>query len=150
MNPARIETSLLVLEQFRDSAGTTWQPGDRAPLASRAVREAATQNPAWFVAEFSTEPFDPSADWFRELDESHERRYAELKRHRDGAEERRQRALREELRAQDTAQPELERRFKKQEAERAERAEKAREERERQQIEHEIAFYGGLGFHLHD
>jgi hypothetical protein len=33
--PERIETSLLVLEQFRDPGGTEWRSGDRAPLAAR-------------------------------------------------------------------------------------------------------------------
>ena len=99
--PARVESSLLVVEAFTDATGTEWQPGDRVPLARRAVREAALNNPARFVVEFGTESFDPSADWFQEIDARYEERYAELKQHRDGAEERRQQALRDELKTQD-------------------------------------------------
>jgi hypothetical protein len=133
-----IESSLLVVADFRDSAGTAWRTGDRAPLACRAIREAARAHPDWFLVEFSTEPFDAQADWFREVEDRFQAQYEEAKRYRDGAEERRQRALREELRTQDAAQPGPERRFKAQEKERAEREKRRREELERRQIESEL------------
>jgi hypothetical protein len=102
------------------------------------------------MVEYETQPFDPCADWFREVDERYEQQYAEVKRRRDGAEERRQQALREELKEQDRPDDkDLERRFKQQEKERADLEKKMREERERRQIEHEIAFHGGSGFHHH-
>ena len=142
----RVETSLLVVQGFRDGSGFEWKAGDAAPLSRRTVREAAAANPDWFVVEFATEPFDPTADWFREIGEKYEQRYAQLKRHRDGAEERRQKALRAEMSTQDEPQPELERRYAKQEKERAGRRQQAREERERKQIEREIEL-GLMGFH---
>ena len=138
--PERVESSLFVVEPFTDSAGSEWQPGDRAPLVQLAVREAAAANPGWFRVEFATEPFDPAAGWFREIVDRYEHEYAEAKRHRDGAEERRQAALRAELREQERSQPELERRYKRQEAEKAEREKRMREERERRQIENEMRF----------
>jgi hypothetical protein len=143
---------LLVVEGFRDSAGMEWRPGDRAPLARRAVREAAARNPDWFMVEFSTEPLDPAADWFRELAAQHERRYEELKLLREGAEERRQQALREEMAQQNIPQPELERRFKQQEKERAEQQERMLEQRQRDQIERSVEVELGVelarpGFH---
>jgi hypothetical protein len=141
-----IETTLLVVEGYRDSSGFDWKPGDRAPLARRAVREAAAANPEWFVVEFGTEPFDPAADWFRQLGETYEQRYEKVKRHRDGAEQRRQQALRAEMKAQDEPQPDLERRYAKQEKERAEARQRARDARERQQIEAELEI-GRIGFH---
>ncbi len=64
--PRQIETTLLVLEQFRDPSGTEWRPGDRAPLLRRAVRQAAFERPELFVMEYETAPLD--LDWLRELD----------------------------------------------------------------------------------
>jgi hypothetical protein len=42
--PRRIETSLLVLEQFRVPGGTEWRPGDRAPLEARKCRPTMRQS----------------------------------------------------------------------------------------------------------
>jgi hypothetical protein len=62
-----------------------------------------------------------------------------------GSEKARQkRALREELQGQDRPQPDLERRFKKQEAEEKKRKEKLREEREREAVETQIAIVGDM------
>lgn len=144
--PRRVESSVLVLEELVDPSGMTWKPGDRAPLARRAVREAVRERPELFVMEFETAPVD--LDLLASLDEQFEERYAEIKRHRDGAEERRQKALREEMRAQDTPQPELERRFKEQERESEERAKRRREAGEREQIEHEIELGLLQGYHF--
>jgi hypothetical protein len=147
-SPRRIEMSLLVVEEFKDRSGTEWRPGDRAPLVRRAIRQAALENPQWFRVEFETLPLDPSAEWFCEIDARYEEQYQQVKRHRDGAEERRQRALREELEAQDHApgrgQRDLERRYKQQEREREESAKRAREDRERWQIENELQFRSGF------
>ncbi len=90
--PRRVETSLLVVEQFRDTAGTTWGPGDRVPLARRAVREAVMARPELFVIEHETLPVT-QADldgWLAELDAGYKERYEQVKAHRDGAEQRRQ------------------------------------------------------------
>src|SRR5262245_8570439 len=144
MTPRLVESSLLVVEPFTDSRGDEWRPGDRAPLTRRSVRVAAKTNPERFRMEYETQPLDEG--WLREVDEGYERRYAEAKRHHDGAEERRQKALREELKAQSKPQPELERRFKLQEAERKKREADAREELERRKIEHELE-HGLSGFH---
>src|SRR5262245_60879983 len=146
MTPRLVESSLLVVEPFTDSRGDEWRPGDRAPLTRRSVRIAAMTNPERFRMEFETQPVD--MDWLREVDEGYERQYADYKRHRDGAEERRQKALREELKAQQSYRDpkDLERRYKLQEAERKKREADAREERERSKIEYEIE-YGLSGFH---
>jgi hypothetical protein len=141
--PRRVEASLLVVEDFVDSSGFEWRTGDRAPLARRGVREAAVESPHRFRLEFEKLPFDPEADWFRAVIADYERRYQELKRRRDGAEERRQQALREEMKEQKRGQPELERRYRGQEKEQAERQKRLREAREREQIERELEF--GLG-----
>ncbi len=142
--PRRVESSVLVLEELTDPSGMTWRPGDRAPLARRAVREAVRERPELFVMEYETVPVD--LDLLAELDERFEAQFAEIKRHRDGAEERRQKALREEIEAQNTPQPELERRFREQEKEREERAKRRREAAEREQIEREVEL-GLMGFH---
>ena len=98
--------------------------------------------------EWATEELDPTADWFRAVAETYEARYAEAKRLRDGAEERRQKELREELKQQEKGQPDLERRCAEQEREREERAQKAREALERERIERELEFgLAAPGFH---
>jgi hypothetical protein len=146
MNPARVETSLLVVEEFTDSSGTEWRSGDRASLARAAVRRAATERPALFRVEYATEPFDPEAEWFTAIVEEAEVRYAQAKHRREGEAESREKALREEMREQQRGQPDLERRFREQEAAKEERLKQARDEQERRQIEAEIEF-GILGFH---
>ena len=67
--PRRIETSLLVVARFNDSAGTTWEVGDRAPLARRAVRETALLRPELFLVEYETLPLtqDDLTGWLAEL-----------------------------------------------------------------------------------
>ena len=148
--PRRVETSLLALEQFRDTDGTEWRQGDRVPLARRAVREAVLARPELFVVEHETLPVT-QADldgWLAELDAGYRERYEQVKAYRDGAEQRRQQALRAELEAQgrpDASQRDLEKRFNAQEKERAKRRERAGEERERRQIENEVQF-GPAGF----
>jgi hypothetical protein len=146
MNPARIETSLLVVEEFTDSSGTEWRRGDRASLARAAVRRAATERPELFRVEYATEPFDPEAEWFLAIVEEAEARYAQAKHRREGEAESRATALREEMREQQRGQPDLERRFREQEAAKAERLKRARDEQERRQIEAELEL-GALGFH---
>jgi hypothetical protein len=136
--PERVESSLLVCEDFKDATGFEWRPGDRAPLARRAVRRAAIERPQLFRVEWGTEPLNPAEPWFEEVVQHYEARYAEAKRQRDEAEQRRQQAIREELKQQEKGQPELERRFKKQEREREERAQRAREAFERERIEREL------------
>jgi hypothetical protein len=149
--PRRVESSLLVVADFRDQDGDEWRVGDRAPLARAAVREAARERPELFAVEFSTEPFDPEAGWFRQIDAKYEQEYERLKALRGGAEERRQQALRDELAAQnspDSSQRQLERRYRKQEEELAKRQEQLKEARQRRRIESEMQFAPG-GFH-HD
>ena len=51
------------------------------------------------------------------------------------------------MKAQNTPQPELERRFREQEKEREERAKRRREAREREAIEHAIEYGLPQGFH---
>jgi hypothetical protein len=144
VSPRRVETTLLVVEEFKDSHGDAWRVGDRAPLARRAVRQAALERPELFAMEFETVEVD--MPWLRELDASYEERVEEVKRRRGREAEEREKALRAELKAQDVSQPELERRYAAQEREREKRLERARDEHERERIEHEIE-YGISGFH---
>ncbi len=146
--PRRVESSLLVVEHFKDAGGFEWKPGDRASLARRDVREAARNHPELFMVEYETAPLDPQAEWFLAVVETYEARYAEAKRLRDGAEERHRKELREELKQQEKSQPDLERRWTEQEREREERAEKTREAFERERIERELEVgLGPPGFH---
>jgi hypothetical protein len=142
VTPQRVESSLLVVAEFKDSGGADWRPGDRAPLARRAVRQAALERPDLFVMEYETADVD--VDWLRELDASYTRQYEAIVKRREQEAEARERALRDELREQDRPDDrDLERRFKQQEAEKAERQKRARDKREREQIERELE----LGFH---
>jgi hypothetical protein len=148
MTPRQVESSLLVVEGFTDSSGTAWQAGDRAPLARRAIREAAAKNADLFRVEFETLPFDPEAPWFQAIVTDYERRYQELKRRRDSEEAERQRELRAELEQQETeprSRRSLERRYRKQEQEREQREKQLRDERERRRLENELEF-GASGF----
>jgi hypothetical protein len=155
VTPRRVENSLLVVEPFTDRAGSKWQPGDHAPLARRAVREAAESNPSWFRVEFETLPFDPAEPWFRNIAADHEQRYEALRRNRGTAKEREQAALRAELAAQEKGDPrDLERRYEQQEREREERKKRAGEQQERRRLENELELQGGgfvrSGFHYDD
>lgn len=150
--PSRIETTLLVVEGFKDRGGVEYRPGDRALLRNRNVRIAAKERPELFVMEYETAPVDQ--DWLQEVDRRYEAEYQQAKRGREEAEARRQRALRAELEAQSTSsssQKDLERRFERQEKERAEQKKAAQEEQERQRLEAELAT-GDLrhGFHFTD
>jgi hypothetical protein len=71
--PERVETSLLVVEGFRDASGAEWRSGDRAPLQRRSVRLAALERPDLFVMEYATESVD--LDWLRALDAKYEASY---------------------------------------------------------------------------
>jgi hypothetical protein len=142
VSPRRVESSLLVVERFKDSHGDEWRVGDRAPLARRAVRQAALERPELFRMEYETVEVDVA--WLRELDATYEERFDQVKKRRAREAEDREKALRAELKAQGAPQPELERRYAQQEKERAERAKRAREEREREQIERELEF-GRIG-----
>jgi hypothetical protein len=146
--PRRVESSLLVIEQFKDPAGGEWKPGDRAPLARRAIREAVRARPELFMVEYETLPVT-EADldgWLAQVDTDYQQQYEQIKAVRDGAEQREQAALHAELEQQERGQPELERRFKKQEAERAKQEKALQEQRERRQIENQIEFQSG--FHI--
>jgi hypothetical protein len=138
LTPQRIESSLLVVEPFKDASGYEWQAGDRASLARAAVRRAASERPQLFRVEYATEELDPSASWFQAVVEEYEARYAEAKRLRDGAEERRQKALHEELKEQEKGQPALEKRYREQERQREQRAQRVRARIEREKVEREL------------
>lgn len=146
--PRRVESSLLVVEDFKDANGYEWRVGDRASLARRAVREAAAANPSLFRLEFETHPFDPSAAWFQAITETYEARYGERKKAHEAEAAEREKALRAELAEQKRGQPDLERRYREQERERKERAQQARETFERERIERELEVgLGPPGFH---
>jgi hypothetical protein len=79
MATQRVETTLLVVEPFKDESGFEHQAGDRVSLARAAVRRAALERPELFMVEYATEELDPDADWFQAIVADYERRYQELK-----------------------------------------------------------------------
>ena len=93
---------------------------------------------------FAPEPVD--LEWVASIEDDSEERYKALLRAREAEKARQAQALRDELKAQDAPQPELERRFKKQEAERKKREEQMREEREREKLERRIELTGGFHY----
>lgn len=139
--PERIEDTLLVVAAFKHE-GTEYLAGDRLPIQHRWVRRLASAQPELFVMEFATEPVDQV--WLAGLEPAFEERYEAALRARNGRKERQERALRAELEEQNRGQPDLERRFKKQEAERRRREEEKRAEREREAIEQNLAARGEL------
>jgi hypothetical protein len=144
--PRRVESSLLVAQDFVDRDGTEWRVGDRASLARASVRAAAKAEPQRFLVEHESLAFDPTEDWFEAVVQRYDEQYAELKARRGQEEEQRQRALRREMAEQDRGQPELQKRFKQQEKERSEREKRAREEGKRRQIENALEFQSGFHF----
>jgi hypothetical protein len=149
--PRRIETSLLVVQGFKDANGFEYVEGDRAPVSSRSVRQAALANPELFVMEFETAPVD--LELLRRLDAEHDADYERMKAAKGTAEARREQALRKELKEQQRGDPkDLERRYAKQEREREEHEKKIREAREREKLEAELEGGKALlsGFHFED
>jgi hypothetical protein len=137
--PRRIESTLLVAQTFTDSTGAEWRSGDRAPLYLREIRVLARERPDLFRMEIETVPVD--LEWLDEVDRRYEATYEAAKRGRDQEEERRERALRDELEAQSHpsgSQKQLERRYARQESERVEREKAAREEVARRRLESEV------------
>jgi len=150
-SPRRIENSVLVVASFTDSTGTKWRTGDRAPMHSRAIRQAIRMRPNAFRMEYETSDVD--LEWLDEVDALHEADYQGAKRRRDQEETRRAKALRDELEAQthpSSNQKQLEKRYE-QEKERAERETTARENLDRQKLENELTYAASVsmrdGFH---
>jgi hypothetical protein len=141
MAPQRVTDTLLVLESFKHE-GVEYRRGDRVPTRHRAIRRIAAASPHLFAMEFATEPLDLA--WLAGLEADAEARYQAVKRIRDGEAERRERALRQELRDQEVGQPDLERRFKQQENARKRREEDARQEREREALESQVPLRSGF------
>jgi hypothetical protein len=135
--PERIETTLLVVEEFKDASGMEWRAGDRAPLSRRAVRLAALERPELFAVEFGTEPVD--VERIRELHDGYEAAFRQAKRAQDERQKQAQREELEDQKAADRDSAKLEGRYAKQERERAKREAEAREERER------VALEAGIG-----
>jgi hypothetical protein len=104
--------------------------GDRVPTRHRSIRRIAAASPQFFAMEYGTEPLD--LQWLASIEADAEGRYEAVKRRREAEKDQRERALRDELKSQNRSQPELERRFEKQEAERRRWEEEAREECERE------------------
>jgi hypothetical protein len=146
--PQRIEATLLVIEGFKFD-GLEYRAGDRVPVQHRSIRRLAAEHPGWFAMEFETTDLD--LEWLAGVEAEYEATYQEGKRLRDGAKERQERALREELKEQNRRQPALERRFAKQQAADEKRRREIREERERRQVEQELALADvRIGFHFDD
>jgi len=139
-----ITETLLVITPFKDR-GTDYLAGDRVPIRHLRIRQIAREHPEFFRMEYASEDID--LEWLAGLEADYEERYRQVKRAREDEKDRRKRALRQELETQDVPQYELERRFKRQEAERKEREREIKEEREREAVERNIALTGG-GFHF--
>jgi hypothetical protein len=145
--PELITETLLVVEPFKDR-GTDFLRGDRVPLHHRRIRQLAAKEPGWFRMEYAPEEVD--LGWLAGLEAEYEDRYHVVKREREEAKVRQERALREEIASQDRPQTELERRFKRQEDAERKRKEEIREEREREKVEQQAAIIGDgplSGFH---
>jgi hypothetical protein len=146
--PELITETLLIVTPFKHR-GTAYERGDRVPIRHRAIRRLAAERPEWFAMEYAPEPVD--LEWLASLEAGFEAKYDAVRRAREEAKVRQERALRAELREQNTPQPELERRYAKQEAERLAAEAEAREEREREQLEEQVAIVGDdlrIGFNF--
>ena len=145
--PELITETLLVVEGFKDR-GTEYWPGDRVPVHHRAFRRLAAQHPSWFAMEYA--PDDLDLQWLAAIEEEAEEKYEAQKRLAEEQKARQKRALRHELESQgQPQQPDLERRFKKQEDEDRKRKEKVREEREREAVESNVIIgdrYSGFNY----
>ena len=144
--PELITETLLVTVPFKDR-GVDYVVGDRVPVRHRAFRRLAAQHPSWFAMEFAPEDLD--LEWLGTLEVEAEEKYKVQKRLGEEQKARQKRAVRHELENQDLPQPELERRFKKQEAEEEKRKEKMREERERETVESNVLIgerYSGFNY----
>jgi hypothetical protein len=113
--PELITETLLIVTPFKHR-GTEYERGDRVPIRHRAIRRLAAERPEWFAQEYAPEPVD--LEWLASLEAGFEDRYLAVKRAREEAKARQERALRAELEEQSAPQPELERRFARQEEER--------------------------------
>ena len=138
--PERIEETLLVVERFKHG-GMDYERGDKLPVRHRWVRRVAREHPDWFRMEYA--PEDVDVRWLDSIEDDSEERYQAVLRAREAERARQERALREELKEQGRAQPELERAYKRQEDEKRKREEKAREERKREETERMIELRTG-------
>jgi len=145
--PELITETLLVTVPFKDR-GVEYFRGDRVPVRHRAIRRIAAQYPSWFAMEYAPEDLD--LQWLAAIEEEAEEKYEAQKRLAEKQKARQKRALRHELESQgQPQQPDLERRFKKQEDEDRKRKEKVREEREREAVESNVIIgerYSGFNF----
>jgi hypothetical protein len=135
--PRRIEDTLLVTAPFKHD-GTEYVRGDRVPVRHRAIRRIAAASPQFFAMEYETEDLD--LGWLAGLEVEAEGRYEASLRRREEEKVQAKRALRDELKTQEQGQPDLEKRYAKQEKEEEKRKQALREEREREQLESEVAF----------
>jgi hypothetical protein len=144
--PERIEETLLVVVPFKDR-GVEYVSGDRVPIRHRRIRQIAAENPDFFRMEYAPEDLD--MEWLAALEVEAEKRYEAQKHLAEEQKVRQKRALRHELETQDLPQPELEKRFKKQEEDEKKRKERIREERERETVESNVLIgerYSGFNY----
>jgi hypothetical protein len=141
--PELITEALLVTTPFVH-AGEQYERDDRLPVRHRWVRRLARQHPDWFRMEYA--PEDVDLRWLDSIEDESEVRYHAVLAAREAEKARRERALKAELVEQNRAQPELERAYAKQEAERKKREERMREEREREKVERDIEISSGYHF----
>jgi hypothetical protein len=141
--PELITDTLLVVERFKHG-GEEYERGDRLPVRHRWVRRVVAEHPDWFRAEYA--PEDVDLHWLASLEDDAEERYKAVLRAREEGKARHERAQRAELEEQNASQPDLERRYRKQEADREREREKAREEREREKVEQAVELLGGYHF----
>jgi hypothetical protein len=138
--PELITETLLVVAGFRHD-GVDYLRGDRVPVRHRAIRRIAAASPHFFAMEYAPEDLD--LEWLAALEVEAEERYEAQKRLDEERKARQKRAIREELGAQDQPQPELEKRFRKQEEAEEKRKQQLREEREREAVEQQVAILEG-------
>jgi hypothetical protein len=137
--PELVTETLLVVAPFKDR-GVEYLAGDRVPVRHLRIRQIARENPEFFRMEYASEDLD--LEWLAGLEVLFEDRYRELQQAREKEKVRQQRAIREELDSQDPPQPELEKRFRRQQEEEEKRKQQVREERERESVEEKIAIVG--------
>jgi hypothetical protein len=144
--PERIEETLLVVAGFKHD-GVEYRVGDRVPVRHRAIRRIAAKSPEFFRMEYAPENLD--LQWLAAVELEAEEQYEAQKRLIEEQKAAQKRAVRHELEAQDLPQPELERRFKKQQEEEEKLKQKVREERERDAVEHNVLLgerYSGFNY----
>jgi hypothetical protein len=133
--PEPITETLLIVANFTHD-GVEYVRGDRVPVRHRAILRIAAASPHLFAMEYAPEDLD--LQWLAALEIEAEEKYQAQKRLVEEQKARQKRALRHELDTQNLPQPELEKRFRKQEEAEEKRKQQVREARERELVESNV------------